>query len=369
VIKLAFLTGARSDYGPFKSVLKELSKDNRFDLHIIPHGMHLLEKFGMTIDEIYSDNLYPAKIVKTYRKTDGLKHIEFTDTIKKIYTAIINENFDAIIIVGDRIEAYGAALAAHFAKIPIVHSGGGHITSGAVDDIYRNNISMLADYHLTTSKNAYENVLQIPTVTAGNVYFVGSPAVDGIYEYFNKNEGSNNFFLDWQNPFALMTFHSVTAVNEPVVKLMEFSINYIIENNFNILITYPNNDEGSEDIISFIESLKNTDRIYVSPHLGVDKYYAALSFCKFVIGNSSSGIMEAPYFHKPVLNVGTRQKGRAMDVGVFNIPAEKTSVKSALEKGFILGWPTVKCNGLYGKGESINKIKNLILKIFTSDKI
>jgi len=157
-----------------------------------------------------------------------------------------------------------------------------------------------------------------------------------------------------------MTFHPVTRRNEPTKDIMGEAIGIILKNKFDVLITYPNNDVGYERILSEIEKWSSNPNVFVSKNLGAKAYYSALNDCTFVIGNSSSGVIEAPYFNKVVLNVGSRQEGRDKDDLVKDIGTE--SMLNAINEGFKDGWKNADCSNLYGSGDSSKKIVNIIKK-------
>ena len=364
-ISLGFVTGARSDYGLTRKLLSELSNDSDFEVYIYVTGLHLLNKYGYTINEIMGDGHNIKKAISTYTEDGRNKVYEFTTTVDKVYRALSNENLDAVYIVGDRIEAYASALAAHFLGIPIVHYAGGQITKGAVDNIYRYNISNLASIHLTTCKSAFERLRNNYPIESENVYLVGSTAVDAIFEYKkNPQPISEVFPVLKQGNFALMTFQPVTKSEEPIAALMDSSIKKILKYKVKVLVTYPNNDTGSEEIIKIIQRHQKNDNVIVSKSLGAAGYYTTLDNCSFVIGNSSSGIVEAPYFSKPVLNIGTRQEGRDKDVCVNDIEPQGKQVEQAIENGFKKEWPQCSCNHIYGTGNSIKKIKKILVANF-----
>ena len=241
-INLAFLTGARSEYGIAKTLLKEMKSDPDINLMIFPNGMHLLKEFGHTVDEIREDGFTTTEFIHTYNSIKEKSH-QFSNSVSCIYDVLKKYTIDIVYIIGDRIEAYTSALAAHFLNIPIAHFGGGTITMGAVDNIYRYNITNLSDVHFSTSKNNYQRLLECTLTKNENVHFTGSSAIDGIMEYRAKNSQSLRNEKQ-KNRYALMTFHPVTAVSEPIPNLMDSAIDYILQNDCNLLITYPNNDSG-----------------------------------------------------------------------------------------------------------------------------
>lgn len=352
-MKIAFVTGARSEYGLAKSLLRLISADKRYSLEVIANGMHFLSEFGNTIHEIESDGFKIIERLETYKNSNSDKFYEFITTIEMIGNALQKHKPNAILVIGDRIEAYGAALAAHFKGIPIIHSGGGNLTLGAVDDIYRYNISNLSQLHLTTSLSAYERLKSSPILNARNIHFTGSIAIDSIRQFQLEPRHIREFIPELKDEeFALMTFHSSTAKYEPTADLMDASIKTIINHNSKILITYPNNDAGSESILKVIQKYSKNPNVYISKSLGATGYYAALHASLFVIGNSSSGIIEAPYFDKPVINIGERQAGRDKDAGVIDIPANTQAVTQAISDGYRNGWTPAVCHNLYGDGNS-----------------
>lgn len=364
-LKLAFLTGARSEYGLAKALLRALQADKRFKLEIIPNGMHLLNKYGSTVNEIYADCFDVGEIVNTYSEEGEAKVVEFCRTVKLMKAALDRRRPDVVLVIGDRIEAYAAALAAHFSSIPIVHSGGGHITLGAVDNIYRYNISNLASLHFATSQGAYKMLCSCPNIDSSSVHFIGSVAVDEIMSFKSRPKSISKYVTALKaRQFALMTFHSTTAKDEPIPSVMQTAINVILRRGISILLTYPNNDTGSDQILDVIEANRTRSGVFIMASLGAYGYYAALNDCLFVIGNSSSALSEAPYFNIQVINVGSRQEGREMDIGVINVDAKPDAIKSALEKGFSNGWSSVPCNYLYGRGNSSSKACDLIASFF-----
>ena len=358
-INFAFLTGERSDYGIAKPLLRKLNSDPDINMMVFPTGMHLLKEFGYTVNEIMEDGFKTTEFIYTYNSIREKSH-QFSNSVKCIYDVMKEYTIDIVYIIGDRIEAYSGALAAHFLNIPIAHYGGGAITQGAVDNVYRYNITNLSDIHFATSKNNYQRLLSSILLNKNSVYFTGSTAIDGIMKY------KRNSTVDMpDNEYALMTFHPVTVGNEPIADIMNYAIDILLKNDRNVLITYPNNDTGYEKIIDVILEWKSNERVIVKESLGVKEYYSALENCLFVIGNSSSGLIEAPYFNKPVLNIGSRQDGRDKDLGVYNVAATIESVDKTLATGFRSGWSKVACSKLYGEGDGVGKIINA-LKAFVN---
>lgn len=366
-IKLAFITGARSEYGLAKALLKEMQSDSRIDLKIIVNGMHLLKKYGETIHEILDDGFSIEETIATYTEEGQSKAKEFSNSIAMLSESISRVNPDVALIIGDRLEAYAAALACHFAGVPIVHSGGGHLTRGAVDDTYRFNITNLATVHLTTCVSAYNRLVKVPLVDQNDVYLIGSVGVDAIVNFLKNPVPVYKFIPGLKGrKFALVTYHPVTKVCEPVPLLIKETVEYLTQHGINVLITYPNNDRGSRALIDMISMCRESDGVFVAESLGAQGYYAALNDCCFVVGNSSSGLSEAPYFRKKILNVGARQEGRDKDVGVIDVPADGQSLRLALEKASLDASLDIQCNNLFGDGSSVSRAIKVICERFSA---
>lgn len=368
MINIGFITGARSEYGIMKRVIRELAADKTFDVSIVATGMHYLHKYGDTINEIRRDALAAIIDAPCYVEEEREKEKDFVLLIDTLYKVFEEHSFDVIYLIGDRLEAYGAALAAHFHKIPVAHFAGGQLTNGAVDNIYRYNISNLATLHFVTNTVAKQRLLQCPIIDGSNVYHVGSSAVDSIKEYLKHPREANEIDerLSRGN-YALMTFHSETKgviAKNTIPEVMDMTIRTILEGGIKLLITYPNNDDGSEAIIKVIEKWQDKSDVVVRKNLGSEYYYTAVDNALFVIGNSSSGIIEIPYFQKYTINIGERQAGRNAPASVISLPDDCEQVENALNK--LLDDPICKLQQeyIYGRGDSVEEIHRILKEKF-----
>lgn len=368
MIKIGFITGARSEYGVMKRVIREIAADDHFDVAIVATGMHYQHKYGDTINEIRRDALAPIIDAPCYVEEERDKEKDFVLLIDTLYNVFKAKPFDVVYIIGDRLEAYGAALAAHFLKIPVAHFAGGQLTNGAVDNIYRYNISNIATIHFVTNVFAQQRLLQCPIVDRNNVYHVGSSAIDSIKEYLKNPKEANE--IDGRlirGNYALMTFHSETkgvVAKNTIPEVMDISIATILARGVKLLITYPNNDDGCEAIIKVIEKWQDNPNVVVRKNLGSEYYYTAVDNALFVIGNSSSGIIEIPYFQKYTVNIGERQAGRNAPASVISLLDDCEQVKTELDR--LLDNPVcvLPQERIYGKGDSIRKIHDILLNEF-----
>lgn len=368
MIRIGFVTGARSEYGVMKRVIRDIVADDRFNVSIVATGMHYQHKYGDTINEIRSDALAPIIDAPCYIEEERDKEQDFVLLIDTLYKVFQVHPFDVVYIIGDRLEAYGAALAAHFLKIPVAHFAGGQLTNGAVDNIYRYNISNIATVHFVTNIFAEQRLLQCPIIDGNNVFHVGSSAIDSIKEYLKQpKEASEIDERLSRGNYALMTFHSETKgvlAKNTIPEVMDTSIATILGRGVKLLITYPNNDDGSEAIIKIIEKWQDNHSVVVRKNLGAEFYYTAVDNALFVIGNSSSGIIEIPYFQKYTVNIGERQAGRNAPASVISLPDDCEQVEKALNK--LLDNPvcTLPQEYIYGKGDSVKRIHETLIDKF-----
>lgn len=370
MIKIGFITGARSEYGVMKRLIREVVADPLFDVKIVATGMHYQHKYGDTINEIRKDDFAPVIDAPCYVEEERAKEKDFVQLIDTLYGVLTKNPFDVVYIIGDRLEAYAAALAAHFLKIPVAHFAGGQLTNGAVDNIYRYNISNIASLHFVTNIFAKERLQQCPIIDNSKVFHVGSSAIDSIKEYLKKPKEVQEIDgrLSSDN-YALMTFHSetkgVSAVNT-IPEVMDVAIETIINRGIKLLVTYPNNDDGSDAIIAIIKKWENHPQVVARKNLGSEYYYTAVDNALFVIGNSSSGIIEIPYFQKYTINIGERQAGRNAPASVISVPDDCEAVIKVTNT--VMDNPV--CNlpqeYIYGKGDSIKQIHEILTKEIVS---
>lgn len=358
--RLLFITGARSEYGISRPLLKALRSNPEIDLGVVAHGMHFSEQHGYSISDVHNDGHRFLIEVDTYDPF-GSKSAELTGTITQLHKVLEESKPDSVLIIGDRMEAMGAAMSAHLRGVPIIHSGGGHVTAGSADNAYRYILSTLATLHLSTSKNATARLKSLPQVDAEKVFFVGSVAIDAVRQFLKQPYSLGACLPDLKiGPYALVNFHPTTVGDEDLSGIMKAAVRKILEHDIEVLITAPNNDAGYQPLMDAIDSLIADSRVHYQANLGVPNFYAAVFSSEFVVGNSSSGVMEAPYFGKQVIDVGTRQEGRDKDIGIQSVPASAETVVEAIADGFKRNWPKTRSSNLYGNGQSVAEAHRLI---------
>jgi GDP/UDP-N,N'-diacetylbacillosamine 2-epimerase (hydrolysing) len=337
--KICVITGSRAEYGLLTGLIKKINSDNDFILQLIVTNMHLSPEFGETYKEIENDGIKISKKIEILMssdtptgiaKTTGLGFIGFADAFQELIP-------DLIIILGDRYEILAAAATALFFKIPIAHISGGEVTEGAFDDSIRHAITKMSRLHFTSHETYRKRVIQLGE-DPNYVFNVGSLSIDNItkLQLMNKNEFENsiNFKLNKKN--ILVTYHSET--NQKGVSQIEY-LNELLKvidelEDTNIIFTLPNSDDQGRELIQQINDYtsKNNKKATVFSSLGYLRYLSALQFVDAVVGNSSSGIVEAPSFKTGTINIGNRQKGRIRAKSIIDCNPEYNSIKASFKK-------------------------------------
>lgn len=309
---ITFITGTRADYGKIKSLILELQKKkNKFKTNLIITGMHNIRKYGYTIDEINKDKIRNCYSFNNQSK-NATMDIILANTIKGINKFLLNNHTDLIVVHGDRVESLAGAITGCLNNIKVAHIEGGEI-SGTVDEILRHSISKLSHLHFVTNKIAKQRLLQMGEKKK-NIFSIGSPDVDLILKKNlpNISKVKRRYNILFRN-YAIFIFHPVTTELKKIKYQIQTFLNLIVKSKFNYIILLPNNDLGSKIILEKIFLLKKRkfSNIKILPSMRFEYYLTLLKNSNFIMGNSSSGIMEAPYYGVPTIDFGSRQKNRA----------------------------------------------------------
>ncbi|MCF8296141.1 MAG: UDP-N-acetylglucosamine 2-epimerase [Melioribacteraceae bacterium] len=363
-IKIALLTAGRSDYSIYLPLIKKLISEKHFNLHIIAFGSHPYEEFGNTIKFIEKDGFTVSYIVKALNTDFSPESIAVSmgNTLKEFAHIYNKERYDFIFALGDRFEMFAAVSASVPFNIPIAHLHGGESTLGAIDDKFRHAITLMSKYHFTSTKNHARKVTRLID-SDEFVYNVGALALDNIkdMQLLSIDELKKELEIDFTKPTLLATIHPETVNLKVNSKLVEEFIRAIELSEYQTLITLPNNDTANEflrkELIKFSKTHKN---IFAFDALGPLKYYSCMKHCYAVIGNSSSGIIEAASFGKYVINIGDRQKGRDRGENIIDTPIDATAIKSKIEQAKEM--PELNKKNNYGEGNTSDKIISIIKK-------
>ena len=314
-VPIAVFTGNRSEYGLLRKLVKEIELDSRFELQLITSGSHLSEVQGRTVKEIEADGIKPKASVLLSLDADPQPSMAFltAEALLKIseVLAVLRPKF--LIVLGDRYETFAAASAAHLTGIEVVHLHGGETTEGAVDNKLRHAITQLSTWHFTAAEEYKERVVLMGH-SSENVFNVGPMAIDQLInrKSISKSEFETLTGYAFNEKNLLVTYHSETLSSDRGLLGLTALLKALERVECNILFTHPNPDEGGSLILERIYDFMKTHshRSFVFPSLGADLYVPSLYLFDVMVGNSSSGIIEAPITGLPVVNIGDRQSGR-----------------------------------------------------------
>ena len=359
--KICVVTGTRAEYGLFFPIMKKIQSSDYLELQVVATTMHFSEEFGNTYKQIEKDgffidekieNLLSSDTKGSIAKSTGLATILLSDAFSRL-------DPDVVLVLGDRFETHAAATTAMLMNIPIAHIHGGEITEGAIDEKIRHSITKMSSLHFTSTDQYRDRVIQMGE-HSNMVFSVGAPGIDNIVNMnlLSKDELEDELEWKFNGTTALFTFHSETLSTADTRKEIKRILKIIGDSNIGALFTYANSDDGGRVINNEIEEFasKDKEKYLVIKSLGQLKYLSAMKHLDFVIGNTSSGIIEAASFQKPVINIGSRQKGRLQSANVINSTIEKLeySIFQALSDSFI-----EHCNdvvNIYGEGDASNHI-------------
>ncbi|MGK0466566.1 UDP-N-acetylglucosamine 2-epimerase [Clostridium sp.] len=366
--KIAVITGTRADYGIFYHVLKEIEKNDALELKLIVCGMHLCPEFGMTINEIEKDGfpisdkfetILAADTGSAMAKSIGLSIISMAQSFERI-------NPDVVLILGDRGEMMAAATAAIHMNIPVAHIHGGEVT-GTVDESIRHAVTKLSHIHFPANEDSKQRILKLGE-SEKNVYVVGAPGLDFIKKtkYLSRSEMLEKFDLKDDKIF-LLTQHPVTTERDMVEWQIRETLDAVVELGKQTIVSYPNSDNGGREIIKVIEQYRaKYPFLKVFKNLTQVEYLSFLEISDVMIGNSSSGIIEAPSFKLPVVNIGSRQGTRLRACNIIDVPEGKEAVKAGIEKALYdedFKKKLESCTNPYGDGNASSKIAKILSEI------
>jgi GDP/UDP-N,N'-diacetylbacillosamine 2-epimerase (hydrolysing) len=360
-------TGTRADYGLLRPVLNEISSSKKLDLHLLVTGMHLSKKYGLTIDEIKKDGFHISSIVSTIPKDDSKYIMSKTlgESIIKFSKIFKNIKPDINVILGDRDEMLASALAAYHMNIPNAHIHGGE-RSGGIDEYTRHAITKISNIHFAPTKKSKKRILKMGE-NSKFVFFTGSPAIDEVIhnKITQKKLLEDKYGFKFTGNEILFIQHSVTTQVEQTKKQIQNILKAFHKVNKPIIAISPNSDPGNNEIFKQLKSFsKSHDSFKIFKSLPRSDYLGMLKYCNILVGNSSSGIIEASYFRIPVVNIGERQKNREKGKNIFDVKGNSSN----LIYDMIIKTQKIKKSDLsklriFGNGDSSKKITKYLENI------
>jgi GDP/UDP-N,N'-diacetylbacillosamine 2-epimerase (hydrolysing) len=338
--KICVVTGTRAEYGLLYWTMKGLMEDSQIEFQLLVTGMHLSPEFGLTYKQIESDGFVINKKIETILSSDtavgitksmGLGMIGFSEAFQELRP-------DIVLLLGDRFEIFAAVSAAMIARIPLAHCHGGESTEGLIDEPIRHSITKMSHLHFTSTEVYRKRIIQMGEQPE-NVFNVGALGIENInkLKLLSRSEFENSISFKLNKKNILITFHPVTLENATAEEQFKILLKAIDEiGDTNIIFTKANADTDGRIINNLIDSYvaANNHKSIAFISLGQLRYLSALQYIDIVIGNSSSGIIEAPSFKKPTVNIGDRQLGRIKALSIIDCEPQYSDIKNAISKAF-----------------------------------
>lgn len=358
--KILFVTSTRADYGKLKAIILNVQKNKKFESRVFVTGMHNIKLYGSTVGELKIDKIKGIYFHKNQNKFSKMDEI-LINTIRGFSPFLKKFKPDLVVIHGDRIEPLACAISSLLNNFLVAHVEGGEV-SGTVDEMLRHAISKISQIHLVSNKIAKKRLIQMGE-NKKNIYTVGSPDVDIILSKSlpTLKEVKKRYDINFDK-FATAILHPVTTNIINLKKDAKIFFRSLAKTNKNFILIYPNNDHGSKYILNELLKYKNSEKFKIFPSIRFEYYLTLLKNSEFIIGNSSSGIMEAPYYGVSTINMGDRQKNRLKSFLIRNI---NFSERKILESIRFVKNRKISKRHFFGKGQSAKKI----LKLFKTNKI
>lgn len=365
MINICVITGSRAEYGLLSGLIREIERDPTFKLNLVVTGSHLSEKHGLTMREIENDGFQVFKkvVVDEPDSTEVSISVALGGYISSFAKLFSELKPDLLVLLGDRFEIFSAAIAAHIQKIPIAHIHGGETTEGLIDEAFRHSITKLSQLHFVANETYRNRVIQLGEIPS-NVFNVGGLGVDLIARtgLLTRSELEKELGLRFSDRNLLVTYHPVTLKNESdELRMLLSALNDL--QSTQLIFTLPNADPNNEKIRKLIQDFeKSRENVYVFESMGYRNYLSCLSNVDAVVGNSSSGLLEAPTFRIPTVNIGDRQKGRLSAASVIHCEGTKSEITNAINRIYSPSFVKVLSETVspYGQPGATEKIFNAI---------
>lgn len=374
--KICVVTGTRAEYGLLKPVMEAIKKSKNLNLQVLVTGTHLVPKFGETIKEIKKDGFtISEKAVMTTKKDSpeamaesiGKGIVGMVKVFKKIKP-------DIVLVLGDRIEALAASIAAVYMQIAVAHIHGGDSPQAGLDEYTRHAITKISHIHFPATKKSAERIIKMGE-DKKRVFIVGAPALGTILKekLISLQEIAKKYHLILKKPILLVVQHPVTTEVEDAARQIKETLEALKEEKYQTIIIYPNADAGGRKIITIIEKYRKYPFFKIYKSLAHRDYLSLMKISSVMIGNSSSGIIESPSFKLPVINIGPRQCGRERADNIIDVDYKKEDIKKAIEKALYnkkFKDKVRKCKSPYdGEGKAGLRIAKILSTIRIDKKL
>jgi len=353
--KVLFLTGTRADFGKLRPLIRAVNEMPSFSSEIFVTGMHLLQRFGSTWEEVVRSKLAPVHPFVNQAHGDGMD-ITLAKTVTGLSNYVQESNPDLIVVHGDRVEALAGAIVGTLSNIRVAHIEGGEV-SGTVDESLRHAVSKLSHWHFVSNDESRRRLIQLGEVE-NHIFVIGSPDIDVMNspDLPSLDEARQHYKLDWEN-YGILIFHPVTTELKSLEKDTRELMAALVESEDNIIVIESNNDAGSEIIRRVYGDYSSYERMRFFTSMRFEFFLAILKNARYMIGNSSAGIRESPHYGVPALNLGSRQNNRVTSRLVINAEVTKEAILRSLQH-----IPSLERSPEYnfGEGKSAEHFKDIL---------
>ncbi|MBT3538439.1 UDP-N-acetylglucosamine 2-epimerase (hydrolyzing) [Candidatus Woesearchaeota archaeon] len=362
--KIVVVTGSRAEYGLLKPVMLRIKEHHDAELVVIATGMHMMRSKGNTIDEIKKDFSIGAEVDMGMADDQAQTLIRSLGIgIEKLVEVLARIKPDIVLVLGDRNEALAAAITASQLMIPVAHIHGGDLTnSGTIDESIRYAITDFSHIHFAATEKSAERLKKVGE-EQWRIHVTGSPAIDAInsINYMSREEIMDKFNLDANKKFTVLIHNPVTIDPEGSFEDLKVELDTLSKMDIQAVIIYPNADRGSERMINLIDSYEDVSTFKIHKNIPHNDFLNLLKYAAFLIGNSTSGIIEAPSLNIPVINVGERQTGREYFGYVKFIKSDSACIKKEINQILDGSFSYPETNNPYGDGSTSEKIVQILM--------
>lgn len=346
--KILFLTGTRADFGKLKPLMQAVAASTRFDLSLFVTGMHTLSRYGYTVEEVHKSGFSQVHVFMNQIHGEPMELV-LANTIEGLSRYIHEHKPDMLVVHGDRVEALAGAIVGSFQNILVAHVEGGEV-SGTIDGLIRHSISKLSHLHFVANTEAADRLRQLGE-NPDSIFVIGSPDIDVMLsDSLPELAKVKSYYGIPFDDYAIAIFHPVTTELDKLRDEADAFVGALVESGRQYVIIFPNNDEGCDNIFFAYRSLEGDPRFRMLPSLRFEYFLTLLKHARFIIGNSSAGIREAPVYGVPTINVGTRQQDRYQYQSILNAENTKASILEAISR--IDALPNMEPSDHFGTGNS-----------------
>lgn len=368
---ICIVSSSRADYNHLYLLIKEVNKSPLLNLKILVTGMHMIKEHGLTYKEILQDGFTIEKKIHTYQK-----HYNESDVLAAMSSILKSSNNafkkikpDIVVVLGDRYDIFPICIACHIMQIPLAHLHGGEVTIGAIDDAIRHSISKMSDIHFTAHIDFKRRLIQLGE-NPRHIYNIGSLGIDAIkkIKYKSQKYIYDKYNLKNSSKYFLICLHPETIAKDPSSSIINL-LRYIDDHkDDDYIFTYPNSDTNSNIILSHIKKyVSNNKNCHLIKSAGRYDFLHLLKYSLGILGNSSSGIVEAPSLNVPTLNIGSRQSGRPFGKSIFHATSSLKSIQKEMSRLKKSHKKTKIIKSVYQGKNAVHRIIKILSNIKLSD--